>query len=210
MSISFLELIGYLASIVILISIAVNSIVKFRILNALGALIFSIYGFIIGAYPVGFLNGFITLINAYYLYKMFSAKETFDFISVDFENPVVKKILEHHGNDILYFFPGFEFQGKTYDICLLMLRNMQLAGLFLAHYENENTLYVDLDYVTREYRDMKNGKHLYRFLKNILSNKKVDKIIAKPYSPEWVAYLKRLGFKSTPDGLLEKTLVGFS
>lgn len=210
MSISFLEFIGYLASVVILISIAVNSIVKFRILNALGALIFSIYGFIIGAYPVGFLNGFITLINAYYLYKMFSAKETFDFISVDFENPVVKKILEHHRNDILHFFPGSNFQGKTYDICLLMLRNMQLAGLFLAHYENDKTLYVDLDYVTREYRDMKNGKHLYRFLQNLLSASKVEKIIAKPYSPEWVRYLKRLGFKTTPDGLLEKTLVGFS
>lgn len=207
---SFLELIGYLASVVILISIAVNSIVRFRILNALGALIFSVYGFIIGAYPVAFLNGFITLINVYYLYKIFSSKETFDFISVEFENPVLKKFLEHHKNDILHFFPTIDFQHTSYDICLLMFRNMQLAGLFLAHYDNEKTLYIDLDYVTREYRDMKNGKHLYRFLENLLNYSQIEKIIAKPYSPEWVEYLKQLGFKSTSNGLLEKTLSGFS
>ncbi len=206
MPISYLEFIGYLASVIILISIAVNSIVRFRILNAIGALIFSIYGFIIGAYPVGFLNGFITFINVYYLYKIFSTKETFDFIQVEFNNPLLKKFIEHYHNDILHFFPDIDFQQRSYDICLLMLRNMQLAGLFLAHYENEKTLYVDLDYVTREYRDMKNSKYLYSFLKNLHGNSQVKKFIAKPCSSEWSGYLKQLGFESTPSGLLEKNI----
>ena len=45
----FLELIGYLASAIIALSMALNSIAWFRIVNLIGAALFSIYGFVIGA-----------------------------------------------------------------------------------------------------------------------------------------------------------------
>lgn len=71
----FLPYLGYFASIVIALSMTISSIVKFRWVNLFGALAFSIYGFIIGAYPVGFLNGFIVLVDIYYLSKIYGKKE---------------------------------------------------------------------------------------------------------------------------------------
>ena len=67
MNSELLQWVGYAASAVIAISLAISSIVKFRWLNLVGALVFSIYGFLIGAIPVGILNGIIAIVDIYYL-----------------------------------------------------------------------------------------------------------------------------------------------
>lgn len=48
---------------------------------------------------------------------------------------------------------------------------MAVAGVFLAKNKNNDTLIVDLDYVIPQYRDYKNGKHIYlrvmnKFMRN--------------------------------------------
>ena len=74
MNISVLEWIGYTASVIIAISMAMSSIVKFRIINLVGASLFATYGFIIGAFPVGILNSLIVCVDVYYIYDIFSKK----------------------------------------------------------------------------------------------------------------------------------------
>ena len=78
MEINVLEWIGYIASVIVAVSLAMTSIVKFRWVNLIGAATFSIYGFLIGALPVGFLNGFIAIIDIYFLYTIYSKKEVFE------------------------------------------------------------------------------------------------------------------------------------
>ena len=68
--ISSVEWFGYLASIIVATSLMMNSIIKLRWINLLGATMFSVYGFIINAYPVGVLNLFIALDDIYYLIKI--------------------------------------------------------------------------------------------------------------------------------------------
>ena len=71
------ELIGYLASVLILISLMMSSILRLRLINMVGAAGFSLYGLLIGAYPVAVLNGIIVVVNAYYLVRILRAKEHF-------------------------------------------------------------------------------------------------------------------------------------
>lgn len=77
MNINWLEWLGYLASLIVLISLLMNSILKLRWINLLGSSIFSLYGFLIGALPVGFMNLGIVLINIYHLVKIYHSKEYF-------------------------------------------------------------------------------------------------------------------------------------
>lgn len=70
--IPFIEWIGYLASILIAISMFMKDIIKLRFINSIGSLCFVIYGVAIKAYPVALLNSIIVFINLYYLYKMIS------------------------------------------------------------------------------------------------------------------------------------------
>lgn len=52
----FLELFGYLGSILILVSLMMTSVEKLRWFNITGALISTIYGAILGTWPVVLLN----------------------------------------------------------------------------------------------------------------------------------------------------------
>jgi hypothetical protein len=72
LSANFIEYIGYAASACIVISLVMTSIIKLRIINSIGCLLFVIYGSYTGAYPVVISNAIIILINIYYLYKLTS------------------------------------------------------------------------------------------------------------------------------------------
>ena len=61
------ELIGYIASVMIFISILSSSILKLRIINLVGSGIFAVYGFLIGSIPTGLMNTLIVIVNIYYL-----------------------------------------------------------------------------------------------------------------------------------------------
>ena len=69
-----IEWVGYAASIMIAISLIMTDIVKLRIINTIGCILFAIYGFTVKAYPVAIINTFIVFVNAYYLYKFYKEK----------------------------------------------------------------------------------------------------------------------------------------
>lgn len=65
------EWVGYLASVVVAISLMMSDIKKLRWLNLFGAMLFVAYGMAIQAYPVAAVNFFIVLIDLYYLVKIY-------------------------------------------------------------------------------------------------------------------------------------------
>jgi hypothetical protein len=73
-AVNYLELVGYLASVLVAISLMMLSLNKLRVINLSGSLLFTVYGFTIGAYPVAVLNAFIVLVNIFYLQKAFKVQ----------------------------------------------------------------------------------------------------------------------------------------
>ncbi|SHI23068.1 YgjV family protein [Ferrimonas marina] len=69
------EWVGYLASILVAISLMMSNIKALRWWNMAGAALFVAYGTAISAIPVALVNGFIVLINIYYLYKIYSYEQ---------------------------------------------------------------------------------------------------------------------------------------
>ncbi|QLE84207.1 MULTISPECIES: YgjV family protein [Shewanella] len=65
------EWVGYLASVVVAISLMMSNIKKLRWWNLIGAALFVAYGLAIGAIPVALVNFFIVLIDIYYLVKIY-------------------------------------------------------------------------------------------------------------------------------------------
>ncbi|WP_420630531.1 hypothetical protein [Candidatus Leptofilum sp.] len=65
------EMLGYLASVFVAVSLMMRSLVKLRVINLVGALLFTAYGLMIAAYPVAVVNGFIVLVNIYYLQQSY-------------------------------------------------------------------------------------------------------------------------------------------
>ena len=65
----FVELIGYLASVVILVGFTFKGESKIRTINMIGSLLFIVYGLLIKAYPLALLNALTIVVNIRALVK---------------------------------------------------------------------------------------------------------------------------------------------
>ena len=206
MNSDFLTLFGYFASGIIALSMTMNSIVKFRWINLAGALSFSTYGYLIDAIPVMALNGFIASVDIFYLYRIYSKKELFSTLEVRGDNKYLLKFLDFHNKEIQKFFPGFSYNPEKNTVSFFVLRNMNVAGIFLAHREDGHTLKVGLDYVVPQYRDYKNGHFIYHRLRDRFLKDGFEKVLVKSNSRRHSKYLKKLGFSETGENLFVKKL----
>ena len=64
-----IDIIGYIASIVVAISITIKGGLYFRILNMAGSICFLVYGFLINSLPVMLINIYGTGINIFYIIR---------------------------------------------------------------------------------------------------------------------------------------------
>ncbi len=206
MDFSYMHIIGYVASIIIAISMTMSSFVKFRIINLAGATLFCIYGILISALPVAMLNSFIIIVDIYYLVKIFSMKEAFDILWVRSDNQYLLRFLDYYRKDIQRFFPTFSYKPELNTHSFFVLRNMAVAGLFLGRRIDENVLYVGLDYVIAEYRDFKNGKFIFHRLQDKIVADGFRKIITNGHTSQHKKYLKKLGFSQVSEDLFEMHL----
>lgn len=116
------ELIGYLASILIALSLA---ILKLRVINLIGAAFFTVYGLLISAYPVAFLNGLIVAINLYHLYEMRRAENFFTLLDSRHDAAYLRMFLDFYAEDIKSFFPSFGFSPSEGDLVWFVLRETE-------------------------------------------------------------------------------------
>lgn len=207
MELTIYEIIGYAASIIVALSMTMSSIVKFRWINLVGASTFGIYGLMIGAIPVMLLNGFIVAVDIYYLSKIYSRSELFEILEIRGDNKYLQRFLEFHDKDIQAFFPGFTYKPELNTISFFVLRNMHVAGIFLAHTDESGALKVGLDYSVPEYRDYKNGRFIYKSLTKEFIKGGFKKIVAPGLTSKHATYLKRFGFVEESQDMFVKTLV---
>ncbi len=70
MEVNSTEIIGYIASFVVLLSFLMKDMVKLRIVNSIGCGLFVVYGFLLqNSVPIILTNSVILLIHIYYLLK---------------------------------------------------------------------------------------------------------------------------------------------
>ncbi len=65
-----IEILGIVSTIFVLISFLMKDVVKIRIINIIGALLFVIYGILLGAWSVWILNLLLIIIHMYYLSRI--------------------------------------------------------------------------------------------------------------------------------------------
>lgn len=193
LSIPLIEWLGYLASTIVLISLSLSSFLRLRIINLVGSLLFSVYGFYIGALPVGIMNLMIVFFNLYYLQKLFFKQDNFEIIEGDSSQAFVQKFVAYFNKDITKYFPEFEMQTHSNQLVLLVMRNMNFSGLFIAS-ETDEGLEIELDYVTPQFRDYKNGIFLFNHFREKVKAKKYKRLISQSTVPQQIKYLKKIGF----------------
>lgn len=65
----WIELIGLVSTLFVLISFLFNDIKLIRVLNMLGSILFVVYGILLGSLSVWILNGCLVFVHLYYILK---------------------------------------------------------------------------------------------------------------------------------------------
>jgi hypothetical protein len=193
----WLELVGYLASVLIAVSLMMSSILRLRLINLIGAAMFAGYGLLIRAYPVAILNGLIVLVNAWHLLRMLRAKEFFQVLPLKPESVYLPYFLEFYGAEIRRILPDFKYQPSTDQLALFVLRDCAPVGVFIAERKADGVLNVMLDFVIPGYRDLKLGRFLFSEQADFFRQQGVKEIVIAPRTKEFGAYLVKVGFEPT-------------
>jgi hypothetical protein len=190
--IDWVEWLGYFASVVVLVSLTMASIVKLRWINLVGAGLYTLYGALIHSLPIVVLNLGIVFINLYYLYKYYASKERFDLVMAEIDSELFEYFLRTHREEIEKIVPIPLL--KQCQKALYMLRNDEIAGILVGDRYGD-ILDIKLDYVIPKYRDFKLGE--YFFVKRVacFRERGIRKVFAHAKEESHQAYLRRMGFE---------------
>ena len=189
----YLEYIGYVASLIVLISLLMSSVKRLRWINMIGSLIFGTYGFLIQSYPVAIMNLGIVLINIYYLVQMYGNKDYFQLLETSENDAYYERFKSFHHSEIQAFMNQDDSMNTKGSFKVFVLRNMVPAGLLVGTIES-NMLMISIDYVTPAYRDFKIASFLFNEQKAFFQTKGIDVLKTKPGNDKHEKYLKRIGF----------------
>lgn len=157
---AILELVGYLGSVLVLVSFLMASVVKLRVVNSVGSLIFAVYALLIHSYPTAFMNVCLVLINLYYLRKLGNKENHYDLLRTDSQDNYLAYLLEYYRPDMEKCFPGLKVDQTRANRAYLICCDGAPAGIFLGR-EEDGELDILLDYSTPAYRDCSVGEYLF-------------------------------------------------
>jgi len=194
------EIIGYTASGLIIVSILQKSILRLRLLGFIGALVFLVYSLIIGAYPIAALNVVGGSIHLWYLRKLSRHKgEVFRILHVLPESRYLLDFLDFYRDEIQgQFQPDFVYEPDSTQVTAFILRDMVPAGLFIGELCDDGTFQVNLDFVIPQYRDWKIGKFVYSHDSELLAGIDPSVVWANAFNQDYAKYLTRMGFTECP------------
>ena len=190
----YLQIIGYTGSVLIALSLMMSNIVRLRWINLFGAGAFATYGLLINAYPVFALNGFIVLVDLYYLIKISRKKDAFELLQIDaYQSPFLLMFIKYYKKDILNYFPDFDLSKLNNPRCIFILRNLMPVGLFIC-LPHKSMLEIKIDFVVNEYRDFKNAHYLFHSRIEVFKEQGFRAFIMKSDVNAHISYFKKLGF----------------
>ncbi len=193
---NWVELVGYLASALIVASLAMRSVVKLRTVSLIGSLVFVAYGLLIQAWPIVISNAIIACINVWYLRKELAPGQSIAAVPIEGDAPFLQDFLGAHASDIAASQP--EYGSSPQDSFVrLLTRDGLPAGVLLGEPVGRE-LHVHLDYVTPAYRDSRIATWLFGPGKRVFTDAGYDRVVATAHTSVHRHYLEFLGFR--PEG----------
>lgn len=198
----WLELFGYLGTVLVIISMLMTSVVRLRVINIIGGVISGIYALLIHAVPMALMNFCLIAINLFHLYRLLRTKRQFEIVESNGKDALVQYFLAHNGKDIAAYFPDFTPVENASQVAYVVCCNGAPAGILLGRSLPDGQVDVELDYTVPAYRDCSVGTYLYR---NLDAYGVKQLIAAKKISASHKTYLHRMGFQEV-EGKYIKTL----
>ena len=193
------ELIGYAASLIILVSLLMTNVFRLRLINGVGSVLFAAYGWLIGSWPVCLINLVIAGIDAWYLLEILTSSAYFELAPASSVGPeYLKRIFLFHERELQKYAPGLTLEDLQEACTCLIFRNMLPVGVFSFLFEGEDA-HIIIDFLIAEYRDFKAGRFLYRTKRMFFKERGIKRFHAVARHPSQPKYYLKNGFTRNPD-----------
>ncbi len=135
-------------------------------LNLVACVVLVVFNALIGVWPMVAMNVALCGINLVFIRRLLLERHdptAYDVLEVGADDAYLRHVLRLHRDDIGRFFPEFEpdsvAHGRT---AFLVQHRDETVGVVVVRDAGDGVAQVELDYVTRRYRDFSPGEFVYR------------------------------------------------
>ena len=191
------ELLGLLASVLVLVSFLTRQQLRLRMINLAGCAFWVSYGLLIGAFSVWFMNLLVGMIQIRFLIRYCSEKYRFWFVNCQTTDGLLNVFIDTNFPDIHVVQPGFVKKDIAITAkCFYITRENEVAGIFILNpAEGSSDSYEPvLWYMTKKFRDHNIGKAIYEETKLFFEQHGIRRIAVKYDSERYDKYLLQSGY----------------
>jgi hypothetical protein len=198
---TLLELVGWIGSALVILSLAQARVLRFRVLNLAGALLATLYNALLGIWPFMAMNAIIAVIDLYWLRRLHRERHdpvAYSVVEVGPHDAYLAHVVASHLDDIHRFQPSYALpDGSEPRWAYLVQRDAETVGAVVVRDAGEGTAVVELDYVAPRFRDFTPGEFVYR-RSGMFAAQGIRRLVADGELGTQTEYLARVGFR--PDG----------
>lgn len=197
---NWLEILGFVASLVVAVSLMMRNVFWLRVINGIGALVFTVYGILIQSAPVAVMNGFVFLIDIYFLIQTL-LPDYYEVLQMESDAHYLRKFLSFYQKEIKRFIPEFDGDISPDATVFFILRNVVPAGLLVVREHEDGSLWIEVDFAIPAYRDFKLGRFVYDHQAEIFDIEKYGQVYCEATQRSHQRYLQRMGFSQLSESL---------
>jgi hypothetical protein len=199
---SWLDVLGWSGSALLIFSLMQARVLRFRILNLIACVVLVIFNAILTIWPMVAMNLVLCGINLYFIRRLLHERHdaaSFKVIEVGPTDEYLRHVLRVHGSDILSFQPDLVWDGAQPDrSAFLVLHGDETVGVVLIRNAGEGVAQIELDYVTRRFRDFSPGEFVWQ-QSGLLRDEGFRKVVTPPGMVAPYPYYDKVGFRREDD-----------
>ena len=195
---SWVDALGWFGSALLVFSLLQARILRLRVLNTLACVILVVFNALLAVWPMVAMNVVLAVINVVFIVRMLRERgdeRAYAVLPVGGDDAYLRHFLRVYGDDIDRHFPHFRSAEGVGRSAYLVQHGDETAGVIVVRDAGEGTAQVELDYVTKRFRDFAPGEFVFRH-SGLFRDRGFRRVLT---APGMVApYYERLGF--TRDG----------
>ena len=193
---SWLDLIGWCGSALLVVSLTQARVLRFRVLNLVACIVLTGFNAALEIWPMVAMNVVLSLINLWHIRKLVTTRHddaVYDVLEVGPDDAYLRHVLRIHEADIRAFQPDLVWDGAAPGrLAFLVQRGDETVGVVLVRDDGDGVARVQLDYVTPRYRDFSPGEFVWR-RSTVLRERGFHRVVSPAHMVG--AYYGRLGFE---------------
>jgi hypothetical protein len=204
-----MDVVGWIGSAILVLSLAQTRVLRFRALNLFAALLLVVFNAAVAVWPMAAVNAVIAAVDAYVLIRLARARHdarAYEVVPIGTDQTYLQYLLTRHAKDVVRFNPALardvQQVRKDADLAFLTLNEGETVGFVLARRTGRpGEAQVLLDYALPRFRDFTPGEFVFRS-DGPFPHLGVSRVLAPQGMQESSAYLAAVGFRPSPDGLV--------